>query len=283
VTRVSVVVPAFRNAATIAETMRSILEQDHPDLEVIVADHSSDDATLEELEPFADDPRVTLLTTPAGGGAARNWRRVTEAATGEYVKLVPGDDLLRPGALTAQSVALDAEPHAVLVAGKRDILDARGAVLVADRGLGALVGRHDGRAAIVATVRAGTNLLGEPGAVLMRAEAFAASGGWDEREAYLIDQASYARLLLTGPMVGLDRVVSGFRVNAGQWSVALAREQAAQAIRFHHAFAAEHPGVLAAGDLRVGDRRARRAALGRRAFYALHRRRLRLPDGSGAR
>ena len=68
-TRVSVVVPAFRNAGTIAATMQSILTQDHPDFEVIVADHASDDGTLAALEPFVVDPRVTLLSTPAGGGA----------------------------------------------------------------------------------------------------------------------------------------------------------------------------------------------------------------------
>jgi len=69
------------------------------------------------------------------------------------------------------------------------------------------------------------------------------------------------------------------RVNAGQWSIALSRQQAEQAIAFHHAFAAEHPGLLSDSDIRTGDRRARFAALGRRAFYALNRRRLRLPDG----
>ncbi|HWK20784.1 MAG TPA: glycosyltransferase [Microbacteriaceae bacterium] len=278
-TRVSVVIPAFQNAVTIAETVRSILGQDHADLELIVADHSSTDGTRDVLEPFTADPRVTLLSTPAGGGAVRNWQRVTDAATGEYLKLVPGDDLLRPGALAAQVAALAADPEAVLVAGRRDILDAAGAVLVAGRGLGSLVGRHDGREAIRATVRAGTNLFGEPGAVLFRRAALDAAGGWDGRYAYLIDQASYARVLLSGPMIGLDAVVSGFRVNAGQWSIALSRQQAEQAIAFHHAFAAEHPGLLSDSDIRTGDRRARFAALGRRAFYALNRRRLRLPDG----
>ena len=278
-TRVSIVVPAYQNAMTIAETVRSVLDQDHEDLELVVADHSSTDGTRAALDPFAEDPRVRLLTTPAGGGAARNWQRVTDAATGEYLKLLPGDDLLRPGAVSAQAAALDADPGAVLVAGKRDILDAAGAVLVAGRGLGPLVGRHDGREAIRATVRAGTNLLGEPGAVLFRRGALAMAGGWDARHAYLIDQASYARVLLAGPMIGLDAVLSGFRVNAGQWSMALARQQAAQTIEFHHAFAEEHPGVLTDSDIRFGDRRARFAALGRRAFYALYRRRLRLTDG----
>lgn len=40
---------------------------------------------------LAHDPRVRLLRTPAGGGAPANWGRVTEAATGTYLKLVCGD------------------------------------------------------------------------------------------------------------------------------------------------------------------------------------------------
>lgn len=281
-TRVSVVVPAYQNARTIAATMRSVLEQDYADLEVIVADHESTDETLAALEPFASDSRVTILSTPAGGGAVRNWQRVTDAATGTYLKLLPGDDVLRTGAITAQVDALAGDESAVLAAGRRDILDASGAVLVAGRGLGPLVGRHAGTAAIRASVRAGTNLLGEPGAVLFRRSALVAAGGWDGRHEYLIDQASYARVLLDGSMIGVDSIVSGFRVNAGQWSIALSRQQADQAIAFHHRFAVEHPGVLSDADLRTGDRKARVAALGRRAFYALHRRRLMLADGPGS-
>lgn len=277
--RVSVVIPAYQNAATIAETVASALDQDAPVLEVIVADHSSTDGTLAALEPLSGDRRLRVLSTPAGGGAARNWQRVTDAASGEFLKLVPGDDVILPGSIAVQAAALEAAPDAVLVAGRRDIVDARGATLVSGRGLGALVGRHDGRAAIRACVRAGTNLLGEPGAVMFRRNALESVGGWDGRYAYLIDQASYSRVLLSGPMIGIDRVVSTFRISAGQWSIALAREQASQTIAFHHAFAAEHPGVLDDEDLRVGDRRARFAALARRGFYALHRRRLTLPPG----
>jgi glycosyltransferase involved in cell wall biosynthesis len=68
VTRLSVVVPAYNNADFIADTMRSILQQDYEDFEVIVADHSSTDDTVAVLQKFAGDPRVTLLSTPAGGG-----------------------------------------------------------------------------------------------------------------------------------------------------------------------------------------------------------------------
>ena len=102
VPRVSVVIPAFENAPYIRATVTSVLAQTYPDFELVVADHSSSDGTWEILQEFAADPRVRLLRTPAGGGADRNWNRVTEAARGELVKLVCGDDLLAPEALATQ-------------------------------------------------------------------------------------------------------------------------------------------------------------------------------------
>ena len=94
--RVSIVVPAYRNARYLARTMDSILAQTFRDLEVVVADHASDDGTLEIAQGYASDARVTVLTTEAGGGAVRNWNRVSKEATGEFVKLVCGDDLIHP-------------------------------------------------------------------------------------------------------------------------------------------------------------------------------------------
>lgn len=274
-TRLSVVVPTYNNAEFIAETMRSILEQDYDDFELIVADHSSTDATAAVLGRFAADPRVTLLNTPAGGGAPRNWRRVTDAATGELVKLVCGDDVLYPGALAAQVRAFDEHPNAVLVASKRDILDARGEPLIRGRGLGELIGVVDGGRAIRESVRAGTNLLGEPACVMMRTAVLQTAGSWDPDSAYLIDQSSYARVLERGAMVGLRGPHAGFRVNAGQWSVALAADQARQARVFHERIARELPHVVSRADVRRGNLRARINAVLRRVMYIVYARRLR--------
>ena len=78
--RVSVVVPSFNNARFIEATMDSILAQTFADFELVVADHSSSDGTWALLQPYSADPRVRLLRTEAGGGAPRNWDRVTAAA-----------------------------------------------------------------------------------------------------------------------------------------------------------------------------------------------------------
>src|SRR5690242_20741802 len=98
--RVSVVIPAYNNAPYLPATLDSILAQDYDDYEVLVADHSSSDATQQVLERYANSPRVRVLPpTPAGGGALANWNRVSFEARGEFLKLVCGDDLIASDAL----------------------------------------------------------------------------------------------------------------------------------------------------------------------------------------
>lgn len=273
--RVSIVVPAYNNGAYIARTMDSILAQTYTDLEVVVADHASTDDTVAVLERYTNDPRVTLLTTEAGGGAERNWNRVTAAANGELIKLVCGDDLIHPELVAEQVAALDAAPSAVLSASRRDIVDADDRPLVKGRGLAGLTGLVDGRAAIRRTVRQGTNIFGEPGCVLMRREVLERVGGWDDRFPYLIDQTTYTRVLLEGDLAAVDRTLAGFRVSDSQWSVRLARSQAEQAIGYHHWLRDEHPDVVSASDVRRGDLAARAMATARRAVYLVMARRMR--------
>ena len=264
---VSIVIPAYNNAEYLDETMRSVLAQTYERIEVIVADHSSTDDTLAVMKRYENDPRVTLLSTEAGGGALRNWNRVSQAATGEYLKLVCGDDIIRPELVERQVAALEAAPGSVLAATKRDIVDADGRPFVRGRGLGRLRGRVSGAAAARATVRAGTNIFGEPACVLMRRDALESAGWWDNRFPYLIDVASYVRVMLQGDVVALDESLASFRVSESQWSVRLVRDQASQTIGFNRSLRAERPDVVRRVDLSLGDLRARLMARVRQASY----------------
>lgn len=273
--RVSVVVPAYNNAAYIKATIESVLAQDYPDYELVVADHSSVDGTQQVLDGYADHPRIRVLSpTPAGGGAPANWARVAAHARGAYLKLLCGDDLIDPGMLGAQVRAMESAPDVVLVASRRRLIDADGRQILAARGLGRLAGRVQGDAALRASVRAGTNLFGEPGCVLMRRAAFEQAGGWDPRFPYLIDQASYARVLSRGAMVALPETMASFRISASQWSVRLVNDQARQAAGFHRMLHAEHPGMLSSMDVRIGNLQAWKMAYLRRAAYMWLRRRM---------
>ncbi|WP_395243742.1 glycosyltransferase family 2 protein [Agromyces sp. MMS24-K17] len=274
-TRVSIVVPAYNNADHIEETLHSIVSQTHADLEIIVADHSSTDGTRAVVERFADDPRLTIVDTPSGGGAPRNWDRVTQLATGDFIKLVCGDDLLDPTIVERQVAVLSEDDRVALTSVRRSIVDAESRPVIRARGLGgALNGRVPGTQAIRATVRAGSNLLGEPACVMMRRDALEAAGFWDPRFPYLIDEATYARVLLTGDFVGIPEPLASFRISQSQWSVALTKQQYEQAAGFHRWMHDTRPDVVSRSDLAVGNALARANASGRRLTYVALQRRM---------
>lgn len=271
---ISVVVPAYNNEQFIAETMRSVLDQQGIDLELIVADHSSADGTWERMQEFAGDPRVRLMTTPSGGGAEANFNRVSREARGRYIKLLPGDDYLLPGMLSRQAAVLENSPDVVLTACRRQLIDARGKILIAAHGLKGVRGPLTGAQAIRHVVRTGSNVFGEPGSVLMRRDALERAGYWDFSHPYLVDQATYVNVLLEGDFV--PDVVPGaaFRLNIGQWSVALTDQQFDQVSGFHRSMNERYPNIVSASDVRIGNVRAWLMAQQRRLTYRILQRRM---------
>ncbi len=86
---VSVVVPAFNRAETIAVTLDSLVAQSFTDWEAIVVDDGSTDSTAAVVERYAvSDARIRLLRQAnAGVGAARN---VGDRAEPGTLGLLPG-------------------------------------------------------------------------------------------------------------------------------------------------------------------------------------------------
>jgi glycosyltransferase involved in cell wall biosynthesis len=283
VPRVSVVIPTFQNEHYVRATMESVLAQTFEDFELVVADHGSTDRTWQILQDFAHDPRVRLLTTPAGGGAVRNWNRVTAEARGELVKLVCGDDLLARDSLARQVAAFDQHGEGVvMVASARDIVDAAGVPVVRGHGLGGLSGRVPGREAIRRSVVKGANIFGEPCCVLLRRTTLDAVGGWHGDPGFVIDQATYCRVLLHGDLVTTTGSLAAFRLSSTQWSVALARQQARSVAEMHRQLAVLAPGLLTRGDLRLGAARATLRSFERRLVYLQLGRRMQPPAASEA-
>lgn len=94
----SVVIPVFNGADTIAATLDSLRKQSFADFEVICVDDGSIDDSLEILSMFAaEDSRFRFVSQPnSGAGAARN--AGIELASGDYLYFLDSDDLLLPNA-----------------------------------------------------------------------------------------------------------------------------------------------------------------------------------------
>ena len=103
---VSVLVPAYNAAATVAETLRSAIAQTYPRIEVIVVDDGSTDATAEVVASLADrDARIRLFRQQnAGVSAARNL--AIEKARGSYLAPLDADDVWHAEKIARQMTAM---------------------------------------------------------------------------------------------------------------------------------------------------------------------------------
>ena len=97
---VSVIMPAYDAAETIDRAIDSALDQTLGDLEVIVVDDGSRDATVDLVRRReAADRRVRLLRMAKNGGPAAARNAALDVARGEWVALLDADDAWRPDRL----------------------------------------------------------------------------------------------------------------------------------------------------------------------------------------
>src|SRR5438045_2856629 len=93
---VTVIVPAYNAGVTIGATLDSIRAQTHTNLEVLVIDDGSTDATAKIVQRHASvDPRIRLIRQSNEGVAAPRNRGIAEAR-GEYLAPIDADALWRP-------------------------------------------------------------------------------------------------------------------------------------------------------------------------------------------
>ncbi|MBI3760227.1 MAG: glycosyltransferase [Deltaproteobacteria bacterium] len=124
--RVSVVIPVFNNAATIRIAIASVFEQqfDPDEIELIVVNDGSTDNSSEILRSFGDRIRV-IDQSNRGPAAARNTG--VAAAHGEYLAFLDADDAWLPQKLATIVPILDRNPAVVLVFSDAIPIDAGGA------------------------------------------------------------------------------------------------------------------------------------------------------------
>lgn len=107
--RISVLLPVHDGAATLAAALRSVRVQSFSDLECVVVDDGSTDATRLVLARAARDPRLRVLTTPHAG-IVHALNTGLAACRGEFVARLDADDRMHPERLARQLRALELDP-----------------------------------------------------------------------------------------------------------------------------------------------------------------------------
>jgi len=169
--RVSVIIPVFNGAATIAEAIDSALAQTYTGVEVIVVNDGSTDATAEVLRRYED--RIKVIDRPNGGiAAARNTGAA--AASGEYLAFLDCDDIWMPAMVERAVAALDGDPACVLAYTNCAVVDSNARDLRA-----ALIGAGVDHAPTLDEMLARLWPI-MPSAVIMRRATFIDCGGFPE-------------------------------------------------------------------------------------------------------
>ena len=103
---VSVVMPAYNCAASIGDSIESVLCQDVP-LELIVVNDRSPDDLDAAMAKYLHDERVVYVTNEQNMGAAMSRNRAMEMARGKYIAFLDSDDIWLPGKLKKQVEILE--------------------------------------------------------------------------------------------------------------------------------------------------------------------------------
>lgn len=123
---VTVCIPLFNNEAYLEEGVESILSQGVDDLEVVIVDDGSTDASYDIASRLAlNDSRIRVFRQEnAGSCVARN--HAFSKGQGKYFCVMDADDIWPPGKLKKQLSILEAHPDTIVIGGIRRFTDDNG-------------------------------------------------------------------------------------------------------------------------------------------------------------
>ena len=114
---ISILMGIYNCASTLSEAIESILAQTYTDWELILCDDGSKDATYEIAESYQKrhPDKIVLIKNERNMGLNHTLNRCLEAAKGQFIARMDGDDLSVPERLEKELLALKAEPSLSVV------------------------------------------------------------------------------------------------------------------------------------------------------------------------
>jgi glycosyltransferase involved in cell wall biosynthesis len=106
--KITIITPSYNQGDYIEQTIKSILDQNYPNLEYIIIDGGSTDQTVDIIKKYED--KITYWVSEPDRGQAHAINKGLEKATGDIVNWINSDDYLEPSALRALAEAVIKNP-----------------------------------------------------------------------------------------------------------------------------------------------------------------------------
>ena len=210
--KVSVCIPVYNSADTIARSITSVLSQSYQDFECVVVDNHSTDATVEKVEAFTD-ARIRIVRNESNIGMARNHNECLRQAQGELIQFVHGDDWLLPQCLERLVPTFEADNVGLAFAPRH--VETDNAAWEAEFGqlhtaLEPLLPVNSGPELVRRFLLAGAfgNVVGEPTCVMVRRDVLVAVGGFRRDATQLMDIDVWLRVLARSDAAWINEAIS---------------------------------------------------------------------------
>lgn len=206
---VSVCVPMYNNSTTIVRCLRSILDQEGVDFEIVVVDdESSDDCVA--IAASLLRPGDRLVSNDSRVGLNENHNKCLRLARGAYVQFVHGDDFLLPGALRTLSQCFDDSSIGLAFAPRRIVTDSPEWQLRYGKqheNFRNLRECNPGRSLVMQIAMKGAkeNWLGEPTSVMFRRQLALDAGAFRNDIYQFVDLDLWLRLMLRSSVCFVPR------------------------------------------------------------------------------
>jgi glycosyltransferase involved in cell wall biosynthesis len=219
--RASVLIGAYDSARTLPRAIEAVLAQTVRDLELIVVDDGSRDASARiGREYAARDERVRVLAMGSNVGIARSLNAGLEAARAPFVAVQDADDFSAPERLERQLAVLERWDDVAVVGCRMHEVDASGRPLAPRTAFAS----GDVRDALMRF-----NPIPNTAAA-MRRDAVLAAGGYDPRYRYAMEYDLWLRLAERWRVVTLDEVLATRVMGGANVAARAERAQTREAI-----------------------------------------------------
>jgi len=214
---VSIVMPVFNGERFLRDAVESVLAESFRDLELVVLDDGSTDATPEILTEYASEDSRVRIHREEGETLAQTLNRCVGHCSAPLLARLDADDVSIPGRLEDQVGFMEANPQVALLGGQAELIDEDGEAFgIAEYP----TGDADLRRALQ-TINPFVH-----SAIVMRRSAFDAAGGYRASLPHAEDLDLWLRIAELGGLANLPGPVVRYRIHSAQQSFRKQREQA---------------------------------------------------------
>ncbi len=195
--KISIITPSFNQADYLDETIRSVLDQNYPDLEYLIADGASTDGSVSIIKEHSE--RLTWWVSEMDAGQADAINKGFSRATGEIIAWLNSDDVYLPDTLGKVAALFEQNTDVGIIYGDVLSIDGEGNPINVQR-----------FAPYTVDDLAAFKIISQPG-VFMRRNVLEQAGYLDQNYHFLLDHHLWLRIAQLAPMVYTPQILAKAR------------------------------------------------------------------------